>query len=88
FALRAGIYAHGRCLPASEYDRLQSGRALPATILHNNSSTVSWHPEDYVLPESPVAKGVAEWRGVLSNEDYRETLKVLDRLLSGQVGQV
>lgn len=87
FALRVDVHVYGRSLSANDYDRLQTGRALPATILHSNSSTVSWHPDDYVLPDSSVAKAPGEWRGILTNDDYRTTFNIFDRLLQGAGGQ-
>lgn len=84
FALRAGVHVAGKTLSVGDYDRLLNGRALPATIVCRTPRMVSWHPDDYVEPNSAVAKAPSEWRTILDNSDNAHVFKYFDKLLSGQ----
>lgn len=81
FAQRLGTYVTGRTLTQNEYSLLSRGQVLPATILRRNSR-VSWHPDDYVTPNSPVSKEAGEWSAITSNEDYKADFSHFNQLLT------
>jgi hypothetical protein len=81
FALRTRVLITGKTLPNTDYDGLLNGRALPVTILRRNSNLVSWHPDDYVMPDSRVAKAPDEWRTIVNNKDNAQVFKYFDELL-------
>lgn len=80
FATRLGIYVNGRSLSPTDYERLLSGRALPVTIIHNNPSVVTWHPDDYVTPDSAVAKAPDEWLRIIADPNYNSILQRFEKL--------
>lgn len=79
FTLQIGIRVSGKSVSPQDYDRLVDGRTLPATILQPNRSVMSWHPDDYVRPESPVAKDPREWNEI--KECYPMAFEYFDKLL-------
>lgn len=81
FAYRLGVHVTGKRLTAQDYDLLLNGGALPVTILQRNAKVIAWHPDDYVLPGSPVAKAPKEWLGIVANSDYAETFTYFEKLL-------
>lgn len=81
FAYRLGIHVTGKRLAPTDYDLLINGKAVPATVLHRNPGVVSWHPDDYVLPHSPVAKAPEEWAAIVTNPDYADTFEYFTCLL-------
>ncbi len=81
FAYQLGIHVSGKHLAPTDYDLLIDGKAVPATVLHRNPGVVSWHPDDYVLPHSAVAKVPAEWASIFSNPDYADTFEYFKKLL-------
>jgi len=81
FAYHLGIHVRGRTLSASDYDLLLNGRALPATILNRNPSVNTWHPDDYVIPESAVAKAPDEWHKIVTSPDNASTFQYFEKLL-------
>lgn len=81
FAYRLGIYITGRQLVPNDYDLLVNGSALPATILRRNIGTATWHPDDYVIPDSAVAKAPDEWKAIITNPEYAHTLAYLNEAL-------
>jgi hypothetical protein len=82
FAYRLGIHVTGKRLAPTDYDLLINGKAVPATVLHRNPGVVSWHPDDYVLPHSPVAKAAEEWTAIAANPDYASTFEYFTSLLN------
>lgn len=81
FAQRLDTYVAGRTLTQNEYSLLSRGQVLPATILRRNSR-VTWHPDDYVTPNSPVSKEVGEWSDITSNENYKAAFSHFNQLLT------
>lgn len=81
FAYQLGIHVSGKHLAPADYDLLINGKAVPATVLNRNPGVVSWHPDDYVLPHSAVAKAPAEWANIFSNPDYAGTFEYFKKLL-------
>lgn len=81
FAYRLGIHVMGKHLAPADYDLLIEGGALPATILRRNPSHVSWHPTDYVVPGSAVAKDSEEWKRIVAHKDYEPTFRHFEKLL-------
>ena len=82
FAQRLGIHVTGRTLTQNEYGLLTNGQVIPATILRRNSR-VTWYPDDYVIPNSPVSKAAHEWSAIASGEDYQSTFAHFNALLQG-----
>lgn len=60
---------------------LLNGGALPVTILQRNPKVIAWHPDDYVFPESAVAKAPRECAGIVASSDYAETFEYFEKLL-------
>ena len=81
FAHRSGIHVTGKRLAPADYDLLINGGAIPATILHRNPSTGTWHPDDYVLSDSPVAKAPEEWKKIAADPEYSEVFAYFEKLL-------
>lgn len=81
FAYRLGVHVTGRQLTPTDYDLLINGSALPATILHRNPGAATWHPDDYVLPDSAVAKAPDEWKSIITRPEYAETVTYFNELL-------
>lgn len=81
FAYRLGIHVTGRQLTPIDYDLLVNGRALPSTILHRNPGAATWHPDDYVLPDSAVAKASGEWTSIVTRPEYADTMAYLNEVL-------
>ena len=81
FAYRLGVHVTGKRLAPADYDLLINGGAVPATVLHRNPGGVAWHPDDYVLPGSPVAKAPEEWKTIVANPDYADTFEHFNELL-------
>lgn len=81
FAYRLGIYVTGKQLAPADYDLLINGEALPATVLSRNPSNVVWHPDDYVLPGSAVAKAPEEWARIVATPEYSQTFEYFEKLL-------
>ncbi|VUZ26928.1 Uncharacterised protein [uncultured Comamonas sp.] len=81
FAQRLGTYVTGRTLTQNEYGLLSGGQVLPATILRRNGR-VTWHPADYVTPNSPVSKEAGEWSSITSNGDYKADFSHFNQLLT------
>jgi hypothetical protein len=71
---RSSFHITGRTAPKSDYDSLLAGNVLPATIMRE-AQRISWHPDDYVIPESAVAKDVDEWQHLRQEESSRRTLE-------------
>jgi hypothetical protein len=82
FAHRLGIHVTGRALKPIDYDLLINGTELPATILNRNPGAASWHPDDYVLPASAVAKAPNEWKSIITRPEYAETVAYFNELLT------
>jgi len=80
-AYRLGVCVNGKHLASADYDLLLNGRALPATIFRRNPEGISWHPEDYVLPDSHVAKDPQEWEAIRTKSDYARTFEHINRLV-------
>lgn len=81
FAYRLGVHVTGKRLAPADYDLLINGGALPATVLRRNPGGVAWHPDDYVLPGSPVAKAPEEWERIAANPEYSQTFEYFEKLL-------
>jgi hypothetical protein len=81
FAYRLGAYVSGKELAPADYDLLLEGGAMPATILRRNRQAVTWHPDDYVLPESAVAKDKAEWKRIAADPHYKHAFKHLAEVM-------
>lgn len=84
FARRLGVYVTGKHLAPADYDLLINGEALPATVLHRNPPNVVWHPDDYVVPGSPVSKDPKEWARILAAPEYSRTFEYFEELLKRQ----
>ena len=65
----------------TDYDPLINGSAIPATILHRNPGAATWHPDDYVLPDSAVAKAPDEWKSIITRPEYAETVTYFNEIL-------
>lgn len=83
FAVESGVYVRGRALSPTDYDRLQNARVLPATIM-NGVATGNWHPDDYVLPNSAVAKSREEWLSIRASETYQSAFANFQTLLAAK----
>lgn len=81
FAYRLDVHVTGRHLTPTDYDLLVNGSALPATILHRNTRAATWHPDDYVLPSSAVAKAPDEWRSIITKPEYADTVAYFNEVL-------
>lgn len=81
FAYHLGIYVNGRHLAPADYDLLINGEALPATVIGRNPRHISWHPDDYVIPESAVAKETKEWARIVATPEYSQTFQYFRELL-------
>lgn len=87
FAYRLGVHVTGRQLTLTDYDLLLNGSALPATILHRNPGVATWHPDDYVLPHSAVAKATDEWKSIITRPEYVDTVAYFNNMLECEGAQ-
>lgn len=81
FAFHSGIFVSGKRLSPQDYEILLNGAVLPVTVVHRNPLVVAWHPDDYVLPKSAVAKDVKEWERISNDPDYANTFAYFAKLL-------
>jgi hypothetical protein len=84
FGVRLGVHVSGKTISSEDYALLSSGRVLTATIMRRNAGRASWHPDDYVHPDSPVAKAPEEWRSIEASSYYASTFKYFNQLLKDQ----
>lgn len=81
FACRLGVRVTGRQLNPADYDLLINGGAMPVTVLQRNPKVAAWHPDDYVLPDSQVAKAPEDWNAILIRPEYEHIFQHFDQLL-------
>ena len=87
FAYHLGVLVSGKRLTPQDYDLLLNGGALPATIVRRNAKVIAWHPDDYVVPGSAVAKAPKEWTAIAENPDYAATFAYFEKLLQEKGGR-
>jgi hypothetical protein len=87
FAFQRGVHVRGGSLAAGDYDALLNGRSLPVTVINRAPRKGAWHPDDYVLPGSAVAKDAAEWKTIEKDKDNAATFKLFKRLLSREASE-
>lgn len=71
---------HGVTLETDSFRSLEAKRAIPASVLRQ-FQRVDWHPDDYVIPSSAVAKEIGEWRQILESQELRSELNSFEPAL-------
>jgi hypothetical protein len=79
-SLSRKIHVVGKLVSRSDYQALREGSGMAASIVGRGRVRGTWYPDDYVSPDSRVAKGLDEWHAIQSN--YREEWNKLEALLS------
>lgn len=73
------LHLKGHCVPNEDYVRLRDETAIPASVLAK-SRHVDWHPDDYVMPNSPQAKDKEEWLRMRASDDNRSFFDAIEKL--------